>query len=234
MTDTGSLPIVLHADQEHDRLKTAVISILIFLLFVIFTVSRVVFSTMLSDEMLGYTFILSCVTALVLGLTLGWFAEQYLKTVWSSGNNVTISPHEIVATNKEAGEVRLNREAGITQFSWYFKLENTDRNGRERRLPKNSICLASEVAQGDGHVVVYAYAPANEAENWTKQFREIDPRELTDEKSNRFAASKTRTIPVELLRGKNGRYWIAERHRWQTGMELTKKDFETFMDKSSE
>jgi len=234
MTDTGSSPIVLHANQEHDQLRTAVISILIFLLFIIFTVSRAIFSNTLSGEIASYNFILSCLTALVLGLTIGWFAEQYLKKIWRSGSSVTIAPHEIIAESKETGEVRLNLEAGITQFSWYFKLENTDRNGRERRLPRSSVCLASEVAQGDGYVVVYTYVPTKEAMNWTDKLREIDPRELTDEKSRRFAASKTRTIPVELLRGKNGRYWIAERHRWQTGMELTQKDFETFMDKSRE
>lgn len=234
MIDTGKFPIVLHANQEHDRLRTAVISILIFLLFIIFTVSRAIFSSTLSGEIASYNFILSCLTALVLGLTIGWFAEQYLKKIWRSGSIVTIAPHEIIAESKEAGEVRLNREADLTQFSWYFKVENTDKNGRERRLARNSICLASEVAQGDGHVVVYTYAPAKEVEVWTNELREIDPRELTDEKSSRFAASKTRTIPVELLRGKNGRYWIGERHRWQTGMELTKKDFETFMRESSE
>ena len=232
MIETPNSPIVLYADQEHDQLRTAVISILIFLVFVIFTVSRVVFRNTLSGEVASYNFALSCLTALVLGLTIGWFAEQYLKTIWRSGSKITIAPHEIISESKEKGEVRLNRESGTTQFSWYFKLENTDRNGRERRLKRDTICIASEVAQGDGYVVVYTYLPTKEAAIWTDEFREIDPRELTDEKSSRFAASKTRTIPVELLRGKNGRFWLAERHRWQTGMELTNKDFETFMEES--
>ena len=228
-------PIVLHADQEHERLRTAVMFLLLFLLIIIFIASRALFSsTQLGQDIANYSFVLSCVTSLMLALTIGWAAENYLKSIWRSGSTITVTPHEIITENRGEPEVRLNRNAGATPLSWYFKLENVSRNGRERRLPRNSICLATELAQGDGRVVVYSYMSTKEAAAWTESFTEINPRSLPNEKKSRFSAAKARTIPVELLRGKNGRYWLAERHRWQTGMELTNKDFETFMKESGE
>ncbi len=227
-------PIVLHADQEHERLRTAVMFLLLFLLIIFFIASRSLFSsTQLGQDIANYSFVLSCVTSLVLALTIGWAAENYLKSIWRSGSTVTITPHEIISENKGKPEVRLSRNAEATPLNWYFKLENVSKNGRERRLSRNSICLATEIAQGDGRVVVYAYMSEKEAAAWTESFTEINPRNLPNEKRSRFTAPKARTIPVELLRGKNGRYWLAERHRWQTGMELTNKDFETFMKESS-
>ena len=226
-------PIVLHADQEHERLRTAVMFLLLFLLIIFFITSRALFSsTQLGQDIANYSFVLSCVTSLVLALTIGWAAENYLKSIWRSGSTVTITPHEIISENKGKPEVRLNRNAEATPLNWYFKLENVSKNGRERRLSRNSICLATEIAQGDGRVVVYAYMSEKEAAAWMDSFNEINPRNLPDEKRSRFTAPKARTIPVELLRGKNGRYWLAERHRWQTGMELTVKDFETFLKES--
>ena len=227
------IPIVLYADQEHERLRTAVMFLLLFLTIIIFISSRSLFnSTKLGQDVADYSFALSCLTALVLALAIGWAAETYLKSIWHSGNSISITPHEIIAERTGQPEVRLNRDAAVSPLSWYFKLENVSRNGRERRLPRNSVCLASEIAQEKERVVVYSYALAKDAAVWTEEFREIDPRQLPKKKNGRFAPPKARTIPVELLRGKNGRYWLAERHRWQTGMELTTKDFEIFMKES--
>jgi hypothetical protein len=37
-------------------------------------------------------------------------------------------------------------------------------------------------------------------------------------------------VTTDLLRGKDGRFWLAEQRRWQQGIELTPDDFETFID----
>ncbi len=36
-------------------------------------------------------------------------------------------------------------------------------------------------------------------------------------------------IPNRLLQSKDGRYWLAERRRWEYGIELTPDDFGTLM-----
>jgi hypothetical protein len=36
-------------------------------------------------------------------------------------------------------------------------------------------------------------------------------------------------LPTEVIAGESGRYWLAERNRWQEGVELAPGDFETLL-----
>ncbi len=224
-------PLTLYADQEHERLRTAVVFLLLFLLIIIFSVSRSIFSSA-SGIVASYNVALSCVISPVLALSIVWLVEQYLKTVWHSGNSIVITIDSITAVEKGQPDIVISRQAELTRFEYYFRLDNVIRNGRERRESRDALCLASEIVQGENQFVVYTYMPEKSAVKWTESFRELDPHAEIGNKKERKSFAHTRTVPIELLRGKDGRYWLAEQHRWKTGMELTAADFEVFMEES--
>ena len=46
----------------------------------------------------------------------------------------------------------------------------------------------------------------------------------------RWGATTRPDLPSDLLAGEDGRYWIAERRRWDEGLELTADDFIALVD----
>jgi hypothetical protein len=55
---------------------------------------------------------------------------------------------------------------------------------------------------------------------------EIKPAELfAGGFTSRFALPARPQLSAQLLAGPGGRYWLAERNRWQEGVELTPDDF---------
>ncbi len=231
MVDENSYPLTLYADQEHERLRTAVVFLLFFLTLIIFIVSRVTYGSV-SGTIASYSFALSCITSLALALAVAWAAERYLKTIWRSGDSVTITADSIVVASNNQPDIIVSCQVKLVRFDYYFHLKNPTRTGRERRVSGDAVCLASEVVQGNEQFILYAYMPSKVEAKWMDPFRELNPN-LIDDKGEQKAFVRTRAVPVELLRGKDGRYWLAEQHRWKTGMELTAEDFEIFMEESS-
>ena len=43
------------------------------------------------------------------------------------------------------------------------------------------------------------------------------------------ARRRGRRCPSDMLTGRNGRYWMAERRRWEEGLELEQKDFSAYI-----
>jgi hypothetical protein len=63
------------------------------------------------------------------------------------------------------------------------------------------------------------------------RFHRINLADFFDSNSvkNWLSAPSRPSLPANMLTGKEGPYWLAERRRWQEGMELTQQDFELFL-----
>lgn len=102
-------------------------------------------------------------------------------------------------------------------------------------MAKDWLCFCCQVQQDENRFIVYTFAPPTQTAVYTPthplRFQKINPVEVYDASENGRFAPPTRpdTIPSEILNSKNGRYWLAEQRRWREGLELTRQDFETFL-----
>ena len=61
-------------------------------------------------------------------------------------------------------------------------------------------------------------------------FHPIDPGDVYDTSLlSRVAIPSRPELPADVIAGKDGRYWLAERERWQYGLELTQSDFDKLL-----
>jgi hypothetical protein len=234
MEMTSSSPTILYADQEHDRLRTAVVFVIILGMYIGYQIMRGIFG--LVGNTADYIYVLSCAGGLPIGLGISWVAEQGLKRFWHSGNRVHIDEMGLQLQTR-SGEDQLiewNHHVGVT--NWYFQLAGYVRGGRERRVPTKWYCLASQIRQEDQRVIIFTYLSPRKASTWLAEgsgesgFYEIKPHDIyTSTLRDRFLAPARPEIPKQILAGKDGSYWLAERRRWTEGVELTPQDFATYM-----
>ena len=229
-----SSSIILYADQEHERLRTAVIFVVIITILLGYQIMRSIFA--LAGNASDYIYILSCVGGLPIGLALSWFIEQGLKRVWPSGNSITLNENSLELQTNDGYQQMVEWDHHIVVTNWYFQLSGYMRGGRERRIPNKWLCLASQLRQEEERVIIFTYLSPTKAADWladTKSniaFHEIKASDIyTSKLRDRFSLPARPEIPKEILAGKDGIFWLAERRRWQEGVELTPQDFGTYL-----
>ena len=226
-------PITLHADQEHGGLRTAVL--ILILVFVWLSYQLIYWLIQqFGGSIVNYAAFLSCVLGLPLGVGLVWLVELQLKRIWHSGSSITLDGDQVLfgAKTGERAQFQINGDLAVT--TWYFPLGNYPRIGNERRVKKQWYCLACQLQQDEARLVVYGFMSPKETAVFTNtsmrlDFHEIRPEELYNRKRGLMRMPNRPDIPPEVLRGKDGRYWLAERRRWSDGFELTARDFNTFI-----
>jgi hypothetical protein len=183
--------------------------------------------------------LLSCLGAIPLALGLAYVIEKNLKRVWHSGLVFTLEDDVLhfnaAATDRyEALAISIDWSRRVNLTRWYFRLANYPRAGRERMVSDKWLCLACQMQQDDSRLITFAYFPPEEAEVLTmdkhlsERFHEISLAALYREAGTRRLDATTRpSLPPEMLTGENGRYWLAERRRWEEGLELAQDDFLT-------
>lgn len=238
MGQTLPSPLILHAEQEHARLRLTVVLLLCLIFALLFFLIRAGLRGA-SDTLASFGLPLACLLALPLSLALVWGIEQWLKRVWPSGYRLLLDEEGMVIEQPEADSVRFSKGENLNHLGWYFKLRGYKRGGRERRAPESWLCLACQLQQADRAVIVYTYAPSIRVEQITQayadtfRFRQINPIEVYEQKgfTGRFQPpSRPESIPTQVLSGKDGRYWLAEQRRWREGLELPFIEFELFLD----
>jgi hypothetical protein len=237
MSTSSSSPIVLHADQEHDSLRTAVILFLITAFFLSYWLVYAILQLEFWGGLRDYAVSLSCVLGLTLALGVSAVAETILKRVWHSGRSLALDKTSIRAHDKLVGEQLIDLTGGVSHLNWHFSLQGYRRGGREKRLSKNWLCLACQLQQGDTRLIVHSYLPPQKANVWLENeainpsFHEIKPGDVYQSSlTARMGAPARPRISNEVLGSRDGRYWLAERHRWDEGFELIPDDFAIFMD----
>lgn len=227
---------VLHADPNHPKLQlTVVLLLLAFWLLVWWALNGL--WTAVWPTQTNFKFILNCTGSLILALALMWVVENQLRRVWHSGRKLQLDPHGIELYNPDQPPLSLPWQAETRQLRWHFVLKGYKRGGSERLLPEGSICLAVQLQQPNGRLIVYSYFSAKAAQPWLQAngrgpFYAIVPAAIYPQ-ARRFGyfspPRRPDKIPADILAGTDGRYWLAEQRRWQEGFELSTVDFEKFM-----
>lgn len=236
MSSPTSLPQVLYADQEHAGLR----SVIFILLFVMLTASffgiRALIGVLSPNGLPDTAFVISCAGAFPIALGVVWGAEQLLKKYWPSGRSVTLTSAGVVTRSDEGNVVKISDATAVVPLFYYFDLRGWQRGGRERRVPRNWLCLAVELKEKKKHVTVYTFLSPQRGKQWIEagngrfQFHQIFPREVYDSSIRaRMRGPSRPEIPTAVLTGDDGTYWLAERRRWTEGFELPPKEFEQFM-----
>ncbi|MBK8901463.1 MAG: hypothetical protein IPM53_09795 [Anaerolineaceae bacterium] len=232
MTSSQTHPTILHADQEHAGLRTAVfVALFVFLVAAFFGIQALLAALGAVD----YAFVASCGLALPVALGVVWVLEKLLKRYWPSGRSVTLIRDGIQLQTETDTRWEITRAHEPVPLFWYFNMLGWQRGGRERRVPRSWLCLAAQLKSGKKEAVVYTFLPRNKARTWLSrqddiQFHEISPREVYDNSLRaRIGGPSRPEIPAAVLTGKDGEYWLAERRRWTEGFELPAQEFELFM-----
>jgi hypothetical protein len=242
MSRAGTPTQVMYADPDHGGVRGAVLvtigaGLLISFFFLRWLFNRLTEGTQLQD----FTTLFSCVGAIVLALGIAYLIENSLKRVWHSGFVLTLDDDALhfdaAATEDfDAIAITMDWSKRVNLTRWYFQLANYPRAGRERMVSAKWICLACQMQQDDSRLIVYAYYPPEEAAVLTddrklsEPFHELSLARLYREAgASRWSAMTRPSLPPDLLAGENGRYWLAERRRWEEGLELSKEDFKALM-----
>lgn len=242
MSIPAQSPVVLHADQEHSGIRITIFAALFVGFFIGFRLVAWLLEMLAPPGLLDYVTFLACVGAVPVALLFIWGLEKVLKRVWHSGLSITLDGRGLYVEDRRAGATAAqaaDRPAlvwseHLGQLNWYFRLSGYPRGGRERRVPAKWLCLATELQQDDARLSVFTFMPPNAAERWTgdpKQgFHILNPAEAYDRSvRSRIGPPSRPTLSNRLLQSKDGRYWLAERRRWEYGIELTPDDFATLM-----
>jgi len=236
MSASAPNPLVLHAEQEHPRLRFVVVLALLAVYAVCFVAIRSLIG-FAPGELPSFAISLSCLLSLPLALVLVWLLEKWLKTVWPSGYNLVLADDRLQVNQPELDSLTFSWAMPLDLLTWYFSLQGYKRGGPERRVPANWLCLACQVQQEESRLIVFTYAAPAKAEVYLDgrapviKFHKINPVEVySSTLSSRFQPpSRPNVIPTQVLNGKDGRFWLAEQRRWQEGLELPLKEFETFL-----
>ena len=222
--------IILHADPEHAGIRQVVLVGLLFCLAFGYWLTRRLFLLFVGEEWGVVTY---CLGALLIGLLMAWLLEFLLKRFWKSGQVIELDSAGIYLTTNGLEQTTLSFSDNIHALKWFFNMDGYPRAGRERRISNKWSCYACQIVQNQQRLTLFAFLSPAIAQQLgdDHDFFQIHPAEAydVDENSRRFRASNRPKLSTRLLTGKSGRYWNAEKQRWQEGIELTDKDFLTLL-----
>lgn len=225
-----SEPRVFYLDPEHAGLRLVVVLILFFSLWLSYFLARWLFRIFVPA--LDSPSLLACLGALPLSLLLGWFAEKFLKRTWHSGRQLVLTEERLRLERPRLPDEVLALDQPLQQLWWTFSLSGYPRGGRERRLPANWRCVAGQLRQDEARIIPYCFVPAPRVETWQAQYdiELLQPQDIYDNSlTARLSGPARPELPAEIVAGDQGRYWLAERNRWQDGVELMPDDFESLL-----
>lgn len=241
MSASEKSPVILHTDQEHSGIRLTIFIALFAGYIIGFQLVALMLRALAPPAWLDYATFLSCVGALPIALLFIWGLEKVLKRVWHSGLSIMLDERGLTIRDERGGlaatpatEPAMIWSAYLGQLRWYFRLKGYPRGGRERRISPKWLCLAVEFLQDDARLSVFTFIPPDKAAAWIDDSRQgfhpINPAELYDSSlRSRLGPPERPTLPNHLLQSRDARYWLAERRRWEFGIELSPEDFATLL-----
>ncbi|MFW6042439.1 MAG: hypothetical protein ACOC9C_02030 [Chloroflexota bacterium] len=224
------LPITFHVDQEHGGLQMTVLFIFFVSVLVAFFVLNVTLPV--AFPQFSSVLVLSCLGALPLSLLITGVSERFLKQRWRSGRRLVVQENLLRLERSQQEESVVVARRPVNRLWWYFPLQGYPRGGRERRIPTGWFCVAVQFQADEARIVVFCYAPPARQEEWTERFdfQRLNPADIYDTSiSARLSAPRRPEITPDVVAGEHGKYWLAERNRWNEGVELTPDDFERLL-----
>lgn len=231
-TTSGSAPdpIVLKADPEHAGLRVTIILVLAVAIWLAFLLLRELLVTYLPQ--LGSPAVLACLGAIPVALAVSAGIEALLKRSWPSGRRLVIDGQRLALQRAGVDQAVLRWDTPITETWWHFRLSGYPRGGRERRVPDRWHCVAGQLQQEGQRIVAFAFVPPARLEELQERYSlyPLEPRDVYDNSlRGRLEGPARPELPTEVIAGEAGRFWLAERNRWQQGVELMPDDFATLL-----
>ena len=224
---------ILQADQEHSGIRISVPAIWIISFILFYFIIKAYFDSLSPGGIGDYALALGCVGALPISLGIGALGEYILKRQWPSGRQVKIDGQGLTVVRKDEDDMFLEWSRRANQVLWHFPLKGYPRGGRERRVPGSWVCLSCQVQQDENRFIVFSLMSKKNAQSLLEKyhFHGINLADFFDSNTvkNWLTAPSRPSLPANMLTGKEGPYWLAERRRWHEGLELKQQDFELFL-----
>lgn len=226
----GGGKAIFHLDQEHRGVRYAVVVTLLLAFVIAFWLSGYILRALFPE--VSTTAILSCLSAIPISLMVAAAVEWALKRTWHSGRALTVGAEEISLHLPEEDNRVIDRQKAYNEIWWQLPLAGYARGGRERRIPAKWYCVAGQLHQDDVRIVIYCYASPRRRQRWseTYDFQKLSPEDVYNTSfSGRIGSPNRPELPPEVIAGRQGRFWLAERNRWREGVEMAQDDFEQFL-----
>lgn len=184
---------------------------------------------------IGDYVVITAVVSLFLGVGAAALLDPLIKKVWPSGYALTFEG-PVVRLKRPHGEnqiIHLDQDHRVT--CWYYKMAGYPRFGRERQIRKGNFLVGCQIQQDEQRIVFHTFASPIKINGIVSsgEFGEINMDEIYDTSIGgrirgmrplRTPGSRPE-IPATLIVSDQGKFWLAERHRWAEGVELTNGDF---------
>jgi hypothetical protein len=242
MNEAPSTTKILRANPEHGGVRIAVLLTILFGLLGSYLLIRFLLGWFAQGSLiLEFATVISCIVSIPIALGCAWLVEEYLKKTWSSGQELELNDEgvrfESGKTEDGSQDIRqIYFDKRLNLTNWYFKLKGYPKAGRERRVSDKWYCLANQIQQDGERIITFTYLSPEEAVDWLANEDLVEPfhqislaQAYKDSGTRRWSTPDRPKVSSEMLAGADGRYWIAERRRWDEGLELTADDFVTFM-----
>jgi hypothetical protein len=221
---------VLRADPEHAGLRATIIVVLLVAVWLAFLLLRELLTSFLPE--IGSPAILACLGAIPVALVISAGIEALLKRGWGSGRQLVIETQSLALQRAGVDQVILRWDEPLSDVWWHFRVAGYPRGGRERRIPDRWHCVAGQLQQDGQRIVAFAFVSPSrlEALKGSHSLYTLDPKDVYESSMRRRLEGPARPeLPAEVIAGESGRFWLAERNRWQQGVELLPDDFETLL-----
>lgn len=229
MTQADPVATTFHVDQEHNALRI-MLPLLLFGAFIVgYWLITFLLRLIFGGETPDYAVLISCAGAIPIGLGLTILAERGMKQVWRSGRQIVVENGRLQLLRPKEEDQAIDLSQAVNLTKWYFPLKGYPRGGRERHLSANWFCLAGQLQQDEGQIIFFTFMPPDKAAAVSEGhgFHKINPADVYETSVyKRYIGMPERPkLPARVIGGQDGRFWLAERNRWQEGVEMTGADF---------
>lgn len=204
---------LIPVDAEHGGIRLAVV-----LVFIIgWIAAYIILSALISGAGLNVVALLGGF-AVAYGLTS--VAERMLKRRWPSGRILKLDERgvSLVLRGQVQQAMMIGEDAVVNALLWRFETR------RRSRVPKGWSVLALALERDETYLCVYTFMSPDQV----RQF--VDAEHFTVLKSAKDTPKSGAGRDDLLLAGEQRRLYLAEQQRWLNGAEMTRDDFQRYID----
>ncbi|NDJ51841.1 MAG: hypothetical protein GYB68_02010, partial [Chloroflexi bacterium] len=141
--------------------------------------------------------------------------ERLLKQVWPSGHILTLEDSQIKVKRRSGEQAEIVWNQHVNALAWHFEIRKV-----RTRVPRGWYCVALQLNQDDESLALYTLIKPDEAQAlplW-QHFEQLISRKRPPRKAGDDGPTLKEVTAQEQL-------WIAEKERWEVGLEMTPEDF---------
>jgi hypothetical protein len=197
-------------DAEHGRLRLVVL-----LLFIVtWVISFAILSVIIESTGLN---LLAVLISFVIAYGISTLIERRLKARWPSGRSVLVAAEGVKLVRHGQIEQEMRADQAINPIYWRFAVR------KRSRVPKGWLMCACALEHEEKHLTVYTFMSPKDFEAYSRAswFTHLAPK--------KEAAGKTDLR----LAGEQRRLREAENYRWLNGAEMSKEEFERYIEQIS-